>query len=85
MLSAAQYSAPTSSGGDESGTGPRSKEKKTKKKTRRQRGRRSGQWERDDSPDVAETRVGVNGRENVTESVVELLLGLRPSCDDDRD
>jgi hypothetical protein len=78
MLSAAQYSAPTSSGGDGSGAGPCSKKKKAKKKTRRQRGRRSGQWEQDDSPDAAETRVRVNGRDDVTESVVELSLGL---CD----
>jgi hypothetical protein len=35
MLSAAQNSAPTSSGEDEPGTGPRSKKKKTKKKPRR--------------------------------------------------
>jgi hypothetical protein len=72
--SAAQYSAPTASGGDEPGTGPRLK----KKKTRRQRGRRSGQWERDDTSDAVEARVGVNGRDNVTELVVESSLVL---CD----
>jgi hypothetical protein len=76
MLSAAQYSAPTTSGGDESGRGPRLKKKKTKKKTRRQRGRRSGQGELDDTSDAAETGVGVNGRDNVTESVVESSLVL---------